>query len=262
MDYRGGDAPSVLAIEDLDIPEEIISFPAVENFLKRLRRFGIPKFEERDDIGDARLSSRESDVTTFWFDDPERDGVSEDAVEAFVETWGFTTFGLPAALQNLYKHQNGGRVRYRFAAPFEVKASGHPLPHLSAPEWIDVFPSGLLPLEEWRNFEEWRSEQDLATDQSLYDFTGRVEAPILDNDEGDVQVALFVIGDHDAEGERVITLLDMSSDFFNRNEDILTLRYDEESDRFEIMFGPVRCASLYQGPGRQVVKALKSEIEG
>ncbi len=112
-------------------------------------------------------------------------------------------------------------------------------------DWIDVFPGGLLPMEDWGLFENWRVAHNLATTQPLSDFTDRVNADSENNDYE--KIRLFVIGDHISCQQRVVTLLDMSSDFFSQNKAILTIAYNPNADIFETIFGPIMCDNIYSG---------------
>lgn len=258
LDYRkDDDRPAVLAVPDLDLPETALAFPSVEDFLARLRRFGNPAFEAKRDIGDPRVSTRLSDAASFWVADKAVGPVDPATVDAFIKAWGFQTFGLPETIRELYERQDGGRVRFRFAAPQIVNAHGYTNSDPSANTWNDVFPGGLHPMARWQPFDAWRAQHQLALGQDPHDFTGRVK-PAMD-DADSVAVRLFVIGDHDSGSRRTITLLDLSSDYFNRNRDILTAVHDPKTDRFRIVFGPVMVDNVYHGL-HQAVRALKAEL--
>jgi hypothetical protein len=258
LDYRKDDErPAVLAMADLDLPETAIAFPTVEDFLARLRRFGNAAAEAKNEIGDRRISTRLSDAASFWVADASIGSVDPTTVDAFIETWGFQTFGLPETISQLYATQDGGQVRFRFAAPQKVNAHGYVNADPSAKTWIDVFPGGLRPMAQWQSFEAWRAQHKLAVGQDLHDFTGRVKPTSDDADA--VTLRLFVIGDHVTGSRRTITLLDMSSDYFNRNRDLLTAVHDPKTDRFRIVFGPVMVDNIYHGL-HQTVRALKAEL--
>ncbi len=125
LDYReSSTVPSVLAIQDLDMPTTGQSFPHVENFLLRLRRYGLPEWDEKSDIGDDRISARGLDTESFWFNDADRHPVEPVVLQSFVKKWGFESFGLPRALAELYEKQNGGAVRFRFAPPQVTNVHG------------------------------------------------------------------------------------------------------------------------------------------
>lgn len=258
LDYRKDDErPAVLAVADLDLPETAIAFPTVEDFLTRLRRFGDAAAEAKNEIGDRRISPRLSDAASFWVADDSIGPVDPATVDAFIETWGFQTFGLPETISQLYATQDGGQVRFRFAAPQKVNAHGYVNADPSAKSWNDVFPGGLRPMAQWESFEAWRAQHKLAVGQDLHEFTERVKPASDDADA--VTLRLFVIGDHVSESRRTITLLDMSSDYFNRNRDLLTAVHDPKTDRFRIVFGPVMVDNIYHGL-HQTVRALKAEL--
>ncbi|MEL6436692.1 MAG: SMI1/KNR4 family protein, partial [Pseudomonadota bacterium] len=258
LDYRDGkDSPGVISIPDLDDPHANHVFPDVETFLTRLRQYGRPAFEEKNEIGDTRISTRLSNADSFWLPDDSIGPVERATIDAFIEEWGFQTFGLPTALKRIYETQNGGRVCYRFAPPQQVNASGYTMTDVSAEAWNDVFPDGLLPMEDWRSFEAWRAEQNLAIWQEPTDFTSRIQSPIGDDDS--LTIRTFVIGEHGSAAKRTVTLLDMSSDFFNRNQHIMTVEYDASADRFEIIFGPIYVDNVYNGL-HKTMRALKAEL--
>ncbi len=258
LDYRkDDDRPAVLAVADLDLPESAVAFPTVEDFLNRLRRFGNPAAEAKSEIGDPRISSRLSDVASFWVVDDAIGPVDPATVDAFIASWDFRTFGLPETIRQIYETQDGGRVRFRFAAPQKRNPHGYTNTDPSARIWNDVFPGGLLPMACWQPFEAWRAQHQLALGQDPQDFTGRVKSASDDSDA--VTVRLFVIGDHVSGSRRTITLLDLSSDYFNRNRNILTAVHEPETDRFKIVFGPVMVDNIYHGL-HQTVRALKAEL--
>lgn len=259
LDYRGSDDPTLLAIEDIDNPDTAIVFPNVKTFLGRLRQFGIPTVEAKNEIGDDRISARSSDTGTFWMPNDARAPVASSVLTTFIETWDYKLFGLPKVIKAIYEQQNGGAVRFRFAAPQKINVHGHAMRDLSAPVWVNVFPDGLMPMEDWQPFDDWRKERGLALDQSLYDFANRIHPPYGEEDSDKVKLDLFVIGDHKSQATSTVTLLDMSSDFFNRNRDIMTVCHDKETDRFDIIFGPIMCDNIHSGL-HQTVKALKADV--
>lgn len=258
LDYRNGDAPAVLAISDLDQPADQVVFPTVTEFLTRLRRYGVPKRDLRNEIGDERISARSSDATAFWLDGA-APAVTEAELRAFTDQWGYTTHGLPAAIKALYQQANGGPVRFRFAPPQQMNAYGHAITDRAAPRWVDVFPNGLLPMQNWRPLDDWRRQQGLATQQSLYDFTSRIAEPVSAQAGEALKLGLFVIGDHSNQTPPMVTVLDLSEDYFNRNRHVLTLRYDAVADRFEIAFGPIMSDHASAGL-HAALKALKSDL--
>ena len=144
LDYRQGDTPAVIAVEDLDALDAVITFPTAEAFVNRLRQFGVPKAEEKNEIGDDRISARGSDATTFWLDSAAAP-VEDAALQAFKQKWGYENHGLPNAIKGIYLQANGGPVRFRFAPPQQINAYGHAVTDMPAKRWIDVFPNGLLP---------------------------------------------------------------------------------------------------------------------
>lgn len=246
-----------MALSDLDTPDHAIRFSSVEEFLTRLRQFGQPEQKEKGQLGDDRISARSADPGSFWIPDDTRTAVNPDVIQSFTENWGFTSHGLPQAIKSIYAEQNGGAVRFRFAPPQVTNAYGNAVRDPASPAWVDVFPDGLLVMEEWQQFEDWRRQHGLAVEQSLFEFTSRVTQPSDNN--SDVKIDLFVIGDHTSSDARMVTLLDMSHDFFNRNRHILTLRYNSETDMFEILFGPMMSDSAYSGLF-EILKARKSDL--
>lgn len=258
LDYRQGAEPSVLAVSDLDDPDSAILFPSVDVFVARLRRFDVEKFAAKDEIGDARISSRRADTTTFWLEDDSRKPVSDEVAKAFIEKWGYTDHGLPAAIKAIYAAQNGGMVRFRFAPPQFVNPHGYKNYDATAKKWVDAFPDGLLPMENWQHFTEWRIANGLALDQPLYDFTDRVKAP-YDGDMSDTKLNLFVIGDHTSSDLRMVTVLDLSKAPFVSNRNLMTLFYDKTTDTFATVFGPIMVDNIHHGLF-QMLRAHKSEL--
>lgn len=258
LDYRESDEqPAVLAISDLDLPETAIALPSVEDFLMRLRRFGIPAVEQKNDVGDPRISARLSDAASFWIADGATGPVDPSILGAFIATWGFQVYGLPEAIEQLYETQDGGRIRFRFAPPQAVNAHGYAIRNPSATTWNDVFPGGWRRMENWQSFEDFRARHKLALSQDLHEFTGRVTFASPGTEPSILRI--FVIGEHFSGPNPTITLLDMSSDFFNRNRHILTVVHDPQTDRFEILFGPVMVDNIYHGL-HQTMRALKAEL--
>lgn len=246
LDYRDNpDAPKILAIADLDKPDKVITFPTVENFLSRLRRYGRPDIAAKNEIGDNRISARLANTDSFWIEDESRAPLNPETLSTFLSDWGLTTFGLPDALKKLYEKQNGGQIRFRFAPPQTINNFGHTQRPLSSDNWIDVFPEGWLPFEDWHNFDSWRQEQKLATEQSLFDFTDRISA--ISEDDENIKIRLFIIGIDNSTAAPTLTLLDMSEDFFNRNRHIMTVKYNPQTDKFDIIFGPIMSDNIFSG---------------
>lgn len=259
LDYRKSDRPAVLAVPDLDNPDSAIAFSSVKDFLSRLRLYGKPKPGDKNEIGDDRISARSSDTAGFWMPNTGRAPVDPTVVQAFIEQWDCSDHGLPKAIDALYARQDGGAVRFRFAPPQTMNPAGHAVRDFASSDWVDVFPDGLLPIENWQPFEAWRTAQGLAIDQSAFEFTARIDPPYDDDSHDTVKLGLFVIGDHTTPDARMVTLLDMSRDFFNRNRHILTLKYTQDTDRFEIFFGPVMSDNIHTGL-HQTLKARKSDL--
>lgn len=115
------------------------------------------------------------------------------------------------------------------------------------------------PIEQWRPFEAWRAEHGIALEQSLFEFTSRISEPLGEDAQKALKSGLFVIGDHSTQGTYMVTLLDMTEDFFDRNRHVLTLLYDAQTDRFEIAFGPIMSDNVYSGL-HQSLRALKSDL--
>lgn len=258
LDYRAGGEPAVLVVPDLDSPDSAIPFASMEDFLQRLRCFGIERFAVRDGTGDPRISARRADAATFWRGGQDRAPVSEGAVAAFVEKWGLANHGLPGPLTSIYAVQNGGLVRFRHAPPQGNYPHGRANSDASTETWQDVFPDGLLPMENWQHFSDWREAHGLALTQSLYDFAERIDPPCK-NDTHRIKLDLFVIGDHASQGARMITLLDLSTGSFARNRNILTLRHDVASDSFGTVFGPIMIDHMSAGL-LDTVRAHKSDL--
>jgi len=264
FDYRESlERPSVIAFADLDDPKTGYSYPSVETFISQLRKFGDPQRDEQNEIGDSRISSRTGNPETFWMSRSihdevvqKRTPVDPDSITAFNTQWGFELLGLPSAIEALYHVQNGGAVRYRFAPPGSTGPTGYPNTDKTAREWNDVFPGGLLPMEKWVTFDEWRAQHKLANEQPLADLVHKIDI----TGDKDTKLHLFVIGEHKSAESRSLTLLDMSSDFFNRNQHLSTVEYDPIEGRFNLIFGQVMVDNIYHGFFMQL-SALKSELD-
>ena len=113
-------------------------------------------------------------------------------------------------------------------------------------------------MEEWVDFQQWRQEKGLALSQDLSNFTDRIrfENP---NQKDDLIIRLVVIGLHEEPGTIKLTLLDLTQDYFSRNQHLMTADYNQELDVFELVWGPVRSDNVYHGL-MKTLKALRDEL--
>lgn len=230
LDYRGRDEPRVLHCPDLTRPETCVDLGTAEAFLKALRQRANPYANDSLPMADQRLAPRVAAMETFWMPDAAAAGATNEALAGITERFGAE---LPSEFLALLKAHNGGRVRFRFAPPLVESRNplAGPQPDRREPEWIDIFPGGIWPVEDWIGFSGFRDRHGVALDQDPRDDL----MPAM-RSEPDVEERLIVIG---ADGHAAITLLDLSSCMFRKNADLSRADYDPETDRYRLAVVPI-----------------------
>lgn len=196
LDYREEDEPQVLHVANLDDPATARGLGSVPEFLASLRGRVTP-YERDKPMGDPRLSARAPRPETFWTPAP-----GAGAEDADIEAQEGRLGALPALLKDWMRVRNGGAPRFRYMPPVRPNAHGYLNPVISAEEWIDVFPDGLPPMEDWRRLTGWLKE----TGENLGDsLRQRGHSQYMKDEYGDPEKIILL-----AAGPGRLTLLDKS----------------------------------------------------
>lgn len=165
-------------------------------------------------------------------------GATDQALAGFARRVGAE---VPEAFVPFLKARNGGAVRFRFAPP--LVATRHPMAdpqaHRRSPDWVDVFPGGVWPVEDWIDFAEFRRRHAVSLDQDPRDDL----MPDMGTDAKVVE-RLLVIG---ADGHGAITLLDLSTDSYRKNAALSRADYVPATDRYRLMVAPAIIQHYHQG---------------
>lgn len=250
LDYRGRDEPFVLHCPDLTRPETCADLAATDAFLEALRQRANPFSNDSLPIADRRLAPRVAAVETFWMPDAAAAGVTDEALAGIAERFGAE---MPSEFLALLKAHNGGRVRFRFAPPLAESRNplAGPQPDRREPEWIDIFPGGIWPVEDWIGFSGFRDRHGVALDQDPRDDL----MPAM-RSEPDVEERLIVIG---ADGHAAITLLDLSTGAFRKSTGLSRADYVSETDRYRLAIAPMTIHHYTHGAFRSL-RARMDEV--
>ncbi|MFK7753447.1 MAG: SMI1/KNR4 family protein [Sedimentitalea sp.] len=231
LDYRFGDTPKVLFVKSLDDVKSAIDLGRVDEFCTRLRAPRDPSPYEQP-IGDIRLSARSINSESFWLSGGKA-GVSEADLKAHQAR---LDHDFPDALKNWMQIQNGGQVRFRFLPPLKANPHGYLNPQISAGQWVDVFPDGILQMEKWQTLTTWLSSNSADFGEALRQ---RGASQYVQDDYGDPGNIIVL-----AEGNNRLTLLDKSRERSQNNATLVQL-VKETSGWLETHRSPViRATSL------------------
>jgi len=255
LDYRESETPEVLSIAQMETPDKHHKFESVAHFLGQLRQYGNPEQAAKNKISDNRLSAQSPLATNFWLPN-DRGPAAPKMFEKIERHIKPDHRGLPNALKSIYQVQNGGRVRFRWVPPRYINANGYVNEKNDAAHWVDAFPYGLWPIEEWMPFKDWCEQSEVARQQDIFEFLNNIDK--LDDKDND-NLSLWIIGGYEQDDLLRITLLDLSRDFFNSNSHLMSADYDFEKDRFDVIWGPILVDNVYSGL-MQSVRALKEEL--
>lgn len=251
LDYRGRDEPLVLHCPDLTRSETCVDLAAADVFLEALRQRANPLSNDSLPIADRRLTPRVAAMGTFWMPGAKAVGATDDTLAEVAERFGAE---MPHGFVPLLKAHNGGRVRFRFAPP--LAGSRNPLtgpqPDRRNPEWVDVFPGGIWPVEDWIGFSEFRRRHDVARDQDP-----REDLMPEMRSEPDVEERLIVIG---ADAPAAITLLDLSTGSFRKSTGLSRADYSSETDQYRLAVAPTTIHHCTHGAFMSL-RARMDEIE-
>lgn len=248
LDYRGAGEPSVLYCPDLMRPETCVDLGPVDAFLGALRQRANPGPDDGLPVADPSLSPRIATSDTFWMPDTAAAGVTDETLAQFAERFGAE---VPPDFASLLKKQNGGKVRFRYAPPTDE--SRDPMGGLRSDphnlEWIDIFPGGIWPVEDWIGFSGFRRKHGRAADQDpRYDLMPEMRSEI------DVTERLIVIG---ADGPAAITLLDLSQGAFKKSMVLSRADHVAETDRYRLAVVPMTTRKSRDG----VFPALRARMD-
>ena len=241
LDYRDGESPAVLWAPDLDDPSKAVRYKSAGKYLASLRAAGAPGSAIPDFLGDPRLSARTMSEEAFWRDVGAQEPVSSASLKAFEIRFGQPLGKELAALLAL---QNGGAPRFRFLSPAGTGVR----------EWVDLFPGGVAPIEQWSSFDLWREEAGLALGQEAVDLA----APEFVH-AAELRPQLVVIGAQRNGEQAALTLLDASTTAFRSAMHLLRVDYDREAGAFGISL-PHRAASYAPDGVFRQLRALRAEL--
>jgi hypothetical protein len=225
LDYRRGDSPAVVFAGDLSKGRETIRYESVEEFLSRLRPTKRMNRELFPAIGDSQLSARVPTTETFWQRDTARAPITDALLAKTKKRLGAD---VPEPLAAMYAVQNGGAVRFRFHPPEVENTMRYRNAQIDATEWVDFFPGGLLPMEQWTAFNQWAKRETVAADFVT------LCAPSLKY-SSKITRRLFVVSELLIDDTFELALLDLSSDYFNQERSLLRARYSRRTKSFAVV---------------------------
>jgi SMI1 / KNR4 family (SUKH-1) len=225
LDYRDGDSPAVIFTGDLNEGRETQRYASVAEFVSRLRPVQRMRRELFPAIVDARLSARVPTVESFWCARGEQPPASEALLKQTSERIGAP---IPDALATLYATQNGGAVTFCFHPPEIENVARYRNEDTAASTWIDFFPGGLLPMQDWLTIDQWAKRESVKIDCT------QLSARSM-RYSSDATFGFVVLSEAKAIDAFNLTLLDVSSDYFNREKSLLRARYSLANKSFEVL---------------------------